>query len=499
MKTAWRWPLLAAAISMAAALALPSRDVHGDAFDELLSVESATCPSSPKHPAAEPVAWLLMRGLARLGYSGRAIRPIQLWNGVWMSLALAALTLWAGRAGRGRAMTAAAVLLVAGSYSWVHLVLDPYLFYWPPALAGVLWAASFSQEAGHHPRRSWVLALLCLTGALLFNPLVVFAVPAVALSNLISDTGPRWPARWRGLALIIVPAGLLWLALGHAASLGVGELYGRWRADTWSSTLRGAEHALLPHSFHLDGRSWQAVGARLATVARWLLVPSGAAMLVLSVWLRPRRCYTGTAFLGGALTSAVLVAWWDPAQGQFWLLPVLLLVMGVTATQAGAPAARLARASRVVLCAQGALFLLVSTVGYAVPAATAACDRAAVALRTAAHFEPTDVLIYSGFSDPYLAYYAGRPGRCLITFYFQQREHPELHSTRGALDHFIQQSALAGHRVFLQTSSDGLPEVPDWVVAAGVDYRKEDFQRVRWGPTVEAEGQTFRQALGVER
>ena len=108
-------PLVLVGISLGAAIALPSHDVNGDVFDKLLSLEGEPCPSSPKHPASEPAGWLLMRALRHAGYAGRALRPIQLWNGVWMSLALAALFLFAWQATRSRAVTAGVVLLAAGS------------------------------------------------------------------------------------------------------------------------------------------------------------------------------------------------------------------------------------------------------------------------------------------------------------------------------------------------------------------------------------------------
>src|ERR1700690_481084 len=205
----------------------------------------------------------------------------------------------------------------------------------------------------------------------------------------------------------------------------------------------------------------------------------------------------------GAMVGAIFVAWWDPAQGQFWLLPVLLLLMGVAAAQAHdqpePTRPLLARLAHVVLVVEGAMLLLANTVGYALPSAARVDTHPAAAMRTAARFARTDILIYPGFSDPYLAYYAGLPGRCMIDFYLQKRARPELASSFDVLAEFIAHSQAEGRRVFLQTGTDGLPEIPPWVMATGVDYRVEDFLRIEWGQTVSVEGQTFREALAVRR
>jgi hypothetical protein len=87
----------------------------------------------------------------------------------------------------------------------------------------------------------------------------------------------------------------------------------------------------------------------------------------------------------------------------------------------------------------------------------------------------------------------------MIGFYFQKRARPELASSLDALAEFIAHSKAEGRRVFLQTRAGGLPEIPPWVMATGVDYRVEDFLRIEWGQTVSVEGQTFRQALAVRR
>ncbi len=496
-------PFVLVGVSLAAAIALPSHDVNGDAFDKLLSLEKERCPSSPKHPAAEPAGWLLMRALRHAGYAGRALRPIQLCNGVWMSLALAAIFLFARQTTRSRAATAGVVLLAAGCYAWLHLVLDPYLFYWPPSLAGLLWAAWLVQGTTTAKRGwvSWAAALLCLVGAVLFNPMIVMAVPAVAATCFATDARlcPA-RARVRGLCLVLAPALALGVAMRRSGSTGAGEIYGRWRLDTWQSAMFGAKHALLAHSYHLDGSRWKTLGVSLLGIAKVGLVPAGLALLWLMVRSGRPGLRLGVWWGLGAAVGAIFVAWWDPAQGQFWLLPVLLLLMGVAAAQAqGQPAPTRPRLAHVVLVAEGAMLLLANSIGYAVPSAVRADTHAAVAIRIAARFARTDILIYPGFSDPYLAYYAGLPGDCMIGFYFQKRARPELASSLDALAEFIAHSKAEGRRVFLQTRADGLPEIPPWVMATGVDYRVEDFLRIEWGQTVSVEGQTFRQALAVRR
>src|SRR4029079_10356309 len=92
-------PLLLFITYTALWLALPSQHVDPDALDELMVVEGNQFYVIGKHPAAEPSVWLVYHQARRLGWEGDAIRPAQIWNGCWMTVALASLYLFARRRG----------------------------------------------------------------------------------------------------------------------------------------------------------------------------------------------------------------------------------------------------------------------------------------------------------------------------------------------------------------------------------------------------------------
>lgn len=146
--------MLLAVLYVALWLALPSRNVHTDALDELTRIESPSILPSPKHPAAETSAWAMMQGLRGLGYAGNAIRPVQLWNATWMSVALLGAYLFVLRGGGSTALALGTVLVLSGCHTALHFALDPFLLYWPPGLALMTWALFAAAGKAQHVDQS---------------------------------------------------------------------------------------------------------------------------------------------------------------------------------------------------------------------------------------------------------------------------------------------------------------------------------------------------------
>src|SRR5262245_14844805 len=234
-------------------VALPSNDVHPDALDELQALEAGHLPVSPKHPADGPVLSAFFRGLRFLGYAGRAIRPIQIWNGLWMTAALAGVLFFVRRSQARWTPAAGVAAILAGMYASIHLAVDPFLSYYPPGLALVTWALALSlaRSGGSDPsdhRGEWRAVSACLVCGELCNPMVAVGCPVAALAwfrRARSAGRSRQIALLRGLAPLVVPVGILFSVLRICTIAGVGGPFGSWNERTLPSTWLTSRSAVL--------------------------------------------------------------------------------------------------------------------------------------------------------------------------------------------------------------------------------------------------------------
>ena len=475
LRAPWIAAVLLGLLALGIGVALPSRDVEPDALDELLCVESPRCRPHSLHPLAEQSVWVGMHALYRLGYTGRAVRPVQLWNAGWMSLALA-LIYWLAFDLSGRSTIALATsLVVASTYAFVHWLIDPYLFYWPPALAAAVGTVLLIRR----DMRFAATACACLT--VLFNLLcAAFLLPAAWLA--LRRRGPGFAAAVSAVPLLIV--GLLGRNPSHVAI----SLYGQWRANWWPSVRLGAGHAVMAHPFQLDGTAWSAA---LRAIAGWAVVVALVAVVVDLVRNGRRGLAASWSWLAAAAAAALFMAWWDPEQGMFWFLPLVLLVLGWAAS---APKGRLAAA---FLLAASLPTFASSVTGYAWRAAHSRVDRSGTALRIAARFRSTDRLVYPGFADAHVLYFGRLECFTLVALHSRAKQRGGGLTTFDLLDELIRASRTEGRRVFLETGVDDQPDVPGWLAASGVDYGPADFSRFSWGETVRVEGVVFREMLGL--
>ncbi len=454
-------------------LLVPARAVHGDALDELSCIEApSTMCVLPRHAAVESSLWIVYRALVQLGYQGRALRIGQLWNGLWMTLALVAVWRFARRETRSALAAVGVTLWLAGLYVSLHLALDPFLLYWPPGLALMTWALATADGSPRSGARS-----ACLTLAIAVTNAMALAGAAVATVRWLIR-GPRTVMR----AL----AGASWLGAAALASQMVqqriggaeSKYFGRWAPLFYRSVSDALGRFFFPPSGAPPGLAMQA--------GEWLVVAAcGAALLWLVVGaLFGARRLESLAWLGGVVGSFVFVAWWDPGQEFFYLLPVWLTVLGATATMP------IDRARGWSLCFVGAVAMLLSVGGYAFGTAR---DGSIVASRAAQAraFSETDVVVEPAWQDLHLVYYFHRPSIGLLTL-FATRAPGE--STMAALDREVAAARARGGQVYLHTLSNGRPfppPVPD------ADWSEADLLRRTSATVLRRAGSCYRE-LGAD-
>ncbi len=114
---------------------------------------------------------------------GQPIRPVQLGNAFWLTLALAGLLL-ATRAWLSKERLAAFACLPFLAVS-LHWAADPFLAYWPPSLAALSWALVLARG----PLARWrFVGLLCLLVLMVFiNP---HLLPGAAGGRLPGEGAP---------------------------------------------------------------------------------------------------------------------------------------------------------------------------------------------------------------------------------------------------------------------------------------------------------------------
>ena len=364
----WLVPLLALLIGVLA----PSTHLHPDALDELHRFELGTPHRTPGHPLGEPLLVAWVRALAGTGLP--VARCVQLWNAGWMAAALAGLVALGRRRGSAPLLVAAVPGALASTYAALHLLRDPYLPDWPPALALMSWAAVVSWPVG----RAGLLA-----GAAVLLPPTLAAAPALA--------------ERRERLVVGVPALVCGVAI--AAAWGHPEAGVARPATDLLAPLRGLAGAFTAQERGfgaLDVLAHPTSPAAWATAGALALVVGGG---VLGLVRRPAVSTEAKRFLLGAAAVALFLLVWGPDQPRFWLLPLWMLGMAALVSPARDLGPTLAGLAGLLLVSNGARYLLPTT-GTPDP-------RVTTARALAERFGPADLLLFAGGARPHVDYYGG--------------------------------------------------------------------------------------------
>lgn len=297
----WLLPVGVAALAIVPALVWPAVGIHDDAFDELTAVEGQELPLIEKHPLSEPSLWLLCRLGALLGLGWRAFRIAQVENALCVGIGLAVLAVVVRRGTGSTLLAAVSTGCVGATFAALHFRHDPFLFYWPPALAmttGAAWLLTSGEER-------WRLGLATLLAALavLFNPMMLPFCVALFIGHALDAPPPRVRPRHLAVLVPVVAYAAVRLALGGDESGGV---YGRWLADTGARTARAMTSAL--------AGSEELEASTAATVVAW------TGVLAMCAWVVVRgRAHLPRIVLGALVAQVAFASWWDPGQPFFYV------------------------------------------------------------------------------------------------------------------------------------------------------------------------------------
>jgi hypothetical protein len=490
-------------------IALPAHNVHPDSLDELLQVEAGRMSPMAKHPADMPALGLVWATARALGHQGRAIRPVQLWNGAWMTAALAGLLCFARRSqGRWTAVSAGVAALLAGSNAALHLAVDPHNTYCPPGLAFLTWGLALSlgppagdARLGRFPWQAWCAATACLVAAVLFHPMVAVACPLAALEWLRRARSLRRPAAvLAGLGPVLVPgAVLLAFMVALAVERVVGGPYGVWSAVTPQLVWNAGRNAVLWRDQAFAPIFWGERGVQtwLATSAYLgvgVALAAAGALVCRSRAALARFLPYGLA----ALTTALFIAWWGPGNFVFWLVPAWFLGLGVLRAAPRGPA-QTASIAGAVLLAEAALVLALN--GPPVWKDASAENRQEQRARSiASRVDPADMLVFLGWKPPGLAYYSDVRCGGILSFHGQRRSGA---STLELLEREVLGAQSRGGALYLEMPRAG----QGWIsrehraLLPHRDFDDADFERMQLGRELRAGGYVFREvvALGPSR
>jgi hypothetical protein len=482
-------------------LALPSQHVNPDALDELMVVEGSHFYIIGKHPAAEPSVWLIYQQARLFGWEGNAIRPAQIWNGSWMTLALASVYLFARRRGSSSSLAVALALLCGGTYASLHLALDPYLFYWPPALALATAALVIGASDGAVLRRLSIVIIL-LTGSVLFNPMMAVFAPLTAVVVTERHRDRRLRRTIEALIVTAVPLVVLALVLRTVptADSTVG-LWGHFFPQSLEYAEGGLARAILAARELVPAMSPSAL--LLRRLAKWTVI-----LFIPLVILDARRFVRGGSRLRGSawgatiVVSALFVIWWDPSQHQFWLLPIWLSILSVADREAAASVTSSSSTTYslfrwlqpVALLTGGALFAA-NLLAYAIPSARLESPGKRLALEIGATFDSKDLIVYPVFQELYVDYFGHRETTGMAALFGSRRSGE---TTFDRLTSRFEEIQTRGGRLWLVTGTDGRPILPGFLFEqANVDFTASDFDRIRFGETRSVGGLAFREILQV--
>lgn len=342
-----RWGGIAiSGLACALYLATLSRDYAADGILFATAVESGSLQAlvDPYHVLVQPVAWGFYRLCQLAGWSGGALLPLQVLNGLGGALCVGLLYAIARRLAR----SVRVALAVAGAFAvscgaWLFSTDAEFV---TPALAvklGLLWGLlAASPERAKRPGYAVLLGL----GASLaiFTYLTSAFLILVALVGFLLIEFP-WRVRlWQVLIFVVVvllalvPTYLLLMRAvfgirdlpGLLALFSGGSAYGQF---SWRSLLHGA-YAFLrtlggwpglglndSTAAHLARAGW---GERIAFAAYYALLLALVAVPLLAVWRRRRVLWRthrqALAMMGvWAFLYAAFAVWWVPGDMTFWM------------------------------------------------------------------------------------------------------------------------------------------------------------------------------------
>lgn len=485
--------VLLVVVPLLVGLFLPSQRLMPDGLDELIVIQSPRLEINPKHPAAEAGLWLGFRAMRACGYVGQPIRPVQLWNAFWLTAALAGL-LVATRAWLSKERLAAFACLPFLSVS-LHWATDPFLAYWPPALAALGWALVLARGPLAPPRLLGLLILLVLM--VFINPIFCLALPAVAF--LAKGRVGEEPKAFlpRLLMLLVVPPLVLFLYL---SGLGEGRppaanIFGVFSAHKLPQGFEALQDAFFTSRDEL-ARLYPGFGALLKKACNlMLLVAAGMALASLLKGEERRRGWA----LVLALPALLGILWWAPQQRFFYLLPIWLLFAlwpPAAAGEAAArpPAAKSSRASFLLFVPATAL-ALVNGVSYLAPV-QAEDPRRAWITACGQKFQATDRLYLPHFGDATFTYFGGLETTSLLE-HFRNRRPGQ--STFDSLKEALETRRQAGGAIYFQVPRKNQQWVPLRIrERVELDYDDASLlARFEWGEEVECGPAKFRRLVAI--
>lgn len=475
-------------------LFLPSQRLFPDGLDELMIVEAPQLEVNPKHPAVEAVLWLGWKVLKVWGYEGRAIRPVQLWNALWLTVALAGLVM-ATRAWLSKGRLAAFACLPFLSVS-LHWAADPFLAYWPPGLAALSWAFFLAKGP---PTRARILGLILLLTLMVFiNPIFCLALPAAAFFAAGRFQEEPRTLLFRSSLLVGLPPFFLFFFLStfgspNQAFGATTGIFGVWTAQTLPQGFEAARDLFFTPRQELTAL-FPGYGELVKSGCDGLvLVAMGLVFLSLLKAGRWRQAWP--LFL--AVPPLVVLLWWAPQQRFFYLLPLWLLfaLWPDLPEEHTSPALGSAWWSHVRLLPALAL-ALVNFFSYLGPVQSEDPRRAWI-VACAQKFQPADRLYFPLFGDPTFTYFGGVETASLLERFRSRRPGQ---TTFDSLKELLAAKTQEGRAIYFQVPRKNQEWVPRRIrERAELDYDEESLlARLEWGEEVDCGPARFRRLVAVK-
>lgn len=477
-------------------LFLPSQRLMPDGLDELMAIEAPRLQVNPKHPAAEASLWLGFKALEACGYEGKAIRPVQLWNAFWLTIALAGL-LMATRAWLSKERLAVFACLPFLSVS-LYWATDPFLAYWPPGLAALSWALVLARGPLSLSRFLGLIVLLVLM--VFINPICCLALPAVALVAAGRFEEKPRTLLLRSSLLLVLPPLLLFSYLGldvgrsPVAPFGAtSNIFGVWTAQSLPQGF-----AALKDVFFTPGEELVAdyprFGELIKTGCNVLLsITTGVFLLSLLKAERRRRAWP----LLLAIPSFFVILWWAPQQRFFYLLPIWLLfaLWPPAPVEEDGPASAKPFWVNLLILVPAATLALVNSVSYLAKVQTEDPRRAWI-VACAQKFQPADRLYLPLFGDATFTYFGGVETASLLERFRSRRPGQ---STFDSLRELLEKKQQVGGAIYFQVPRKNQEWVPRRIrERADLDYDEESLlARLEWGEEVDCGPARFRRLVAV--
>lgn len=109
----------------------------------------------------------------------------------------------------------------------------------------------------------------------------------------------------------------------------------------------------------------------------------------------------------------------------------------------------------------------------------------------AEQFSPEDLLVFGGWSENYIEYFAGMETRGMLSIYMNRRDGE---STFESLALIVEGVRQRGGSTFMEVPPEQEPWVQELVrERADLDFSEEDLDAIRWGRTISVAGREFRE------